>query len=73
VVPLEGVDKLDAIVSSPITILASPKMPARRAPRLGEHNDEILAQLGFSPRDIDDFRSAAVIPPAAAPHENNAS
>jgi crotonobetainyl-CoA:carnitine CoA-transferase CaiB-like acyl-CoA transferase len=72
VVPLEGVDKLDTIISSPITILASPKMPARRAPELGEHNHEILAQLGFSPRDIDDFHSAGVIPPAAAPHEGSA-
>ena len=66
VVPLEGVDKLDTIVSSPITVLASPKVPARRAPGLGEHNDEVLAELGFSRCEIDELRSDGVIPPTAA-------
>jgi crotonobetainyl-CoA:carnitine CoA-transferase CaiB-like acyl-CoA transferase len=73
VVSLEGVDKLDAIISSPITVLASPKVPARRAPGLGEHNDEVLAELGFSHRDIDELRSDGVIPPAAASQEGGAS
>jgi crotonobetainyl-CoA:carnitine CoA-transferase CaiB-like acyl-CoA transferase len=67
VVPIEGVAELDSTISSPITVLASPKVPARRAPALGEHNDEVLAELGFSPGDIDDFRAGGVIPPAAVP------
>jgi crotonobetainyl-CoA:carnitine CoA-transferase CaiB-like acyl-CoA transferase len=67
------VDKLEAIISSPITVLASPKVPARRAPGLGEHNDEVLAELGFSHRDIDELRSDGVIPPAAASQESGAS
>jgi len=67
VVPLEGVDELDSAISSPITVLASPKVPARRAPGLGEHNDEVLAELGFSHADIDAFRTAGVIPPASPP------
>jgi formyl-CoA transferase len=33
----------------------------RRAPRLGEHNDEILEGLGFSSERIEDFRSKGVI------------
>lgn len=66
VVPLEGVDDLDATISSPITVLASPKVPARGAPGLGDHNDEVLAGLGFSAQEIADFRSAGAIPPAAA-------
>lgn len=67
VVPLEGVDGLDSTISSPITVLASPKVPARRAPDLGEHNDEVLTELGFSPGEIEDFRSGGVIPPATGP------
>jgi crotonobetainyl-CoA:carnitine CoA-transferase CaiB-like acyl-CoA transferase len=56
-------------ISSPITVLASPKVPARRAPGLGEHNDEVLAEAGFSRTEIDGFRSAGVIPPTAPPSE----
>jgi crotonobetainyl-CoA:carnitine CoA-transferase CaiB-like acyl-CoA transferase len=32
-----------------------------RAPRLGEHTDEILVELGFSPDDIDRLRVAAAV------------
>ncbi|WP_435220398.1 CaiB/BaiF CoA transferase family protein [Streptomyces sp. Tue6028] len=52
VVPLEGVTGLDYTVSSPVTLRGVPKVPARRAPELGEHNDEILAELGFTPAEI---------------------
>src|SRR5215469_5624868 len=65
VVPLQGVDDLDATISSPITVLASPKVPARGAPGLGDHNGGILAGLGFSAQEIADFRSAGAIPPVA--------
>jgi crotonobetainyl-CoA:carnitine CoA-transferase CaiB-like acyl-CoA transferase len=73
VVPLEGVAGLDSTISSPITVLASPKVPARRAPGLGEHNDEVLAELGFSRAEVDDFRSAGVIPPAAVLRKGRAA
>jgi formyl-CoA transferase len=69
VVPLEGVDGLDSVISSPITVLASPKVTARRGPGLGEHNDEVLAQLGYSADEISSFRSDGVIPPAATPQK----
>ena len=32
-----------------------------RPPRVSEHSDEILAELGFSPSEINDFRSGGVI------------
>jgi hypothetical protein len=35
---------------------------ARRAPELGEHNDELLKELGFGPDEIDGFRASGAIP-----------
>ena len=49
VVPLEGAGgKLTSTISSPIQVHGVAKVPARRAPELGEHNEEVLEQLGFS-------------------------
>jgi crotonobetainyl-CoA:carnitine CoA-transferase CaiB-like acyl-CoA transferase len=72
VVPLAGVDDLDATIGRPVTVHASPKVPARAGPGLGEHNDEVLADLGLSAQEIADFRSTGVIPPAAAAQEGKA-
>jgi crotonobetainyl-CoA:carnitine CoA-transferase CaiB-like acyl-CoA transferase len=65
VVPLDGAGELEFTVSSPITVRGSSKVPAARAPQLGEHNDEILAELGFSTDEIDEFRAGGAIPAAA--------
>jgi crotonobetainyl-CoA:carnitine CoA-transferase CaiB-like acyl-CoA transferase len=63
VVPLEGAGgKLKSTVSSPIQMHGVAKVPAKRAPGLGEHNDEILSQLGFSNSDIDALRANGAIP-----------
>src|SRR3954464_6373894 len=54
VVPLEGAGgKLTSTISSPIQVHGISKVPARRAPGLGEHNAQVLEQLGFSASDID--------------------
>ena len=45
--------------------LALTRFSGRRAPEHGEHNDEVLAQLGFSVDDIDQLREQKVIPVAA--------
>jgi formyl-CoA transferase len=63
VVPLEGAGEgLKLVVSSPLKVHDVPKVPARRAPNLGEHNQELLKQLGFTNDEIDEFRVTGAIP-----------
>jgi formyl-CoA transferase len=63
VVPLEGAGgKLTSTISSPIQVHGAAKVPAKRAPALGEHNEEVLQQLGFSERDIDALHASGAIP-----------
>jgi crotonobetainyl-CoA:carnitine CoA-transferase CaiB-like acyl-CoA transferase len=65
IVPLEGAgEHMKLTVSSPLKVHDVPKAPARRAPELGEHNDELLNELGFSTDDIDGFRTSGAIPHA---------
>jgi crotonobetainyl-CoA:carnitine CoA-transferase CaiB-like acyl-CoA transferase len=53
VVPLEGAPgKLTSTISSPIQVHGVTKVSARRAPGLGEHNEAVLQDLGFSASDI---------------------
>jgi formyl-CoA transferase len=63
VVPLEGAGgKLKFTISSPIQMHGVAKVPAKRAPEIGEHNEEILEQLGFSATEIEGFRASRTIP-----------
>lgn len=63
IVPIEGGDEhLKLTVSSPLEIHGVQKVTARRAPELGEHNEELLKQLGFTDDDIDGFRANGAIP-----------
>src|SRR4051812_5838642 len=65
VVPLEGAGgKLTSTISSPIQVHGVAKVPAKRAPALGEHNEEVLRQLGFSANEIDGLRSNGATPNA---------
>ena len=62
VVPLEGAGgKLTSTISSPIQVHGIAKVPARRAPDIGEHNDEVLRQLGFDAAEIDGLRASGAI------------
>jgi crotonobetainyl-CoA:carnitine CoA-transferase CaiB-like acyl-CoA transferase len=63
IVPLEGAgEKLKLTVSSPLKVHDVQKVPARRAPELGEHNEELLNELGFTADEIDGFRASGAIP-----------
>jgi crotonobetainyl-CoA:carnitine CoA-transferase CaiB-like acyl-CoA transferase len=63
VVPLEGVgEHMKFTVSSPLKVHGVDKVPAKRAPEVGEHNQEVLQQLGFSSDEIDGLRASGVIP-----------
>src|ERR1700675_866575 len=63
VVPLEGAGgKLKSTISSPIQVHGVTKVPARGAPDIGEHNEELLRQLGFDSTEIDGLRASGAIP-----------
>jgi crotonobetainyl-CoA:carnitine CoA-transferase CaiB-like acyl-CoA transferase len=65
VVPLDGAGgKLTSTISSPIQVQGVAKVPARRAPEVGEHNEDILQQLGFDGGEIEGLRASGAIPRA---------
>jgi crotonobetainyl-CoA:carnitine CoA-transferase CaiB-like acyl-CoA transferase len=65
VVPLEGAGgNLTSTISSPIQVHDVVKASARRAPEIGEHNEEVLGQLGFNATEIDGLRASGAIPKA---------
>ena len=62
VVPIEGAgENLKFTISSPIQVHDVAKVPAKRAPEIGEHNDEILEQLGFGPNEIESLRASGTL------------
>jgi crotonobetainyl-CoA:carnitine CoA-transferase CaiB-like acyl-CoA transferase len=63
VVPLDGAGgKLTSTISSPIQMQGVAKVRAKRAPEIGEHNQEILEQLGFDTNAIEGLRASGAIP-----------
>jgi formyl-CoA transferase len=65
VVPLEGAGgRLTETISSPIQVHGVTKVPARGAPGLGEHTEEILRQVGFDAKGIDSLRASGAVPKA---------
>src|SRR6185369_16243419 len=66
VVPLEGAGgKLTSTISSPIQVHGVTKVPAKRAPSIGEHNEEVLKELGFDTTEIDALHASGAVPKAA--------
>jgi len=65
IVPLEGAGgKLASTISSPIQLHGVAKVSAKRAPGLGEHNEEVLQRLGFNATEIAALRASGAIPMA---------
>jgi crotonobetainyl-CoA:carnitine CoA-transferase CaiB-like acyl-CoA transferase len=63
VVPLEGAGgKLTSTISSPIQVGGVTKVPAMRAPEIGEHNEEILHELGFGADEIEGLHASGAVP-----------
>jgi formyl-CoA transferase len=63
IVPLEGAGgKLTSTISSPIQVHGVAKAAAKRAPAIGEHNEQVLQQLGFSKAEVDALRASGTVP-----------
>jgi formyl-CoA transferase len=60
IVPLKGAGgKLTSTISSPIHVHGVAKVPAKRAPELGEHNQEVLRELGLDAKSVDGLQATA--------------
>jgi crotonobetainyl-CoA:carnitine CoA-transferase CaiB-like acyl-CoA transferase len=52
--------------NSPLKLTATPPSIRRPPPLLGQHNQEILTEFGYSPQQIAEFRQKGVL----GPHES---
>ena len=52
VTPQDDAAEQPPVITHPIKITSAPPVPPRRAPRLGEHSAEILAELGYDAEAI---------------------
>jgi crotonobetainyl-CoA:carnitine CoA-transferase CaiB-like acyl-CoA transferase len=68
VVPLEGAGgRLTSTINSPIQVHGFAKVAAQRAPELGEHNDQVLRELGFTGAEVAGLRASGVVPELKQP------
>ena len=56
-----GMPHTAPITRGAFTLSETQKTPLQRAPLLGEHTDEILAQLGYKPEEIKALRTLEVV------------
>jgi formyl-CoA transferase len=62
VVPIEGAGgNLKSTISSPMQVHGVAKVPAKRAPEIGEHNEEILKELGFDMNEVEALRAGGAL------------
>jgi crotonobetainyl-CoA:carnitine CoA-transferase CaiB-like acyl-CoA transferase len=60
-VPLPGSEKTGPLLRAPLDFTATPPTIRHAAPLVGEHNAEILAELGYTGQEIEAFEAAGVI------------
>jgi crotonobetainyl-CoA:carnitine CoA-transferase CaiB-like acyl-CoA transferase len=64
IVPLEGAGgTLTSTISSPIQVRGVTDVPAKRAPKIGEHNEQILKPLAFNAAELG-LRASGAVPAA---------
>jgi formyl-CoA transferase len=62
VVPIEGAGgKVAETISSPIQLHGIPKVQARRGPALGEHNEQVLQELGFTAAEVAGLQASGAL------------
>lgn len=59
--PFPGLPGAAPIMETPVRLSENPGTLRTRAPLLGEHTDEILTSLGYSPAEIEGFRAEGVV------------
>lgn len=60
-VPYPGLDKPAPVMRTPVELSETPGEIRHRAPTLGEHTDEIMAELGYTPAEVEGFRAARAV------------
>ena len=62
IVPVEqpGMDQPVMLAGIPVKMTETPGSIRRRAPLLGEHTDEVLAEAGLAPAAIEELRAAGI-------------
>jgi formyl-CoA transferase len=54
------------VANNPIQMSRTPARPSRYAPRLGEDNEPVLRELGYSEDEIEDFIKRGIIGKSSA-------
>jgi crotonobetainyl-CoA:carnitine CoA-transferase CaiB-like acyl-CoA transferase len=72
VVPIEGAGgNLKFTINSPMQVHGVSKVPAKRAPGIGEHNEEVLTELGFAASEIQGLLAGGALGNAPARAEGD--